>query len=500
MFQRLLIANRGEIAVRIIRAAAEMGIETVAVYSEADRLALHTRLADFAYPVGPPAAAESYLNIERILQAAKTAKAEAIHPGYGFLAENADFAQAVADAGLVFIGPSPQSIRDMGLKTRAREMMKAAGVPVTPGTETGVKAGQPAQEIAARLGFPVLIKAAAGGGGKGMRIVHNPEALTGAMEAASREAASAFGNPEVYMEKYLEGPRHIEIQVLADHHGRTIYLNERECSIQRRHQKVIEEAPSPVITPALRRKLGEAAVAAAQACNYYNAGTVEFLFDRHKNFYFMEMNTRLQVEHPVTEMTTGIDLVKEQIKIAAGEPLTLTQKDIKIHGHALECRVYAEDPLNDFLPSTGTIKYLQLPAGPGIRNDSGIYEGGEVSVYYDPLLSKLIAWGSSRKEAIERMKRALREYHLTGIRSNIPFLLQVMEHPDFLRGDFDTHFIADHFRPEAIARGPAELRKVAAIAAALSQNHGGQIMTNALASPRHADSPWLMSGRRAGLH
>ncbi len=500
MFKRILIANRGEIAVRIIRAAAEMGIESVAVYSEADRLALHTRRADFAYPIGPPPATESYLNIERILHAAKVSGAEAIHPGYGFLAENAEFAQAVADVGLVFIGPPPQAIRDMGSKTRARQMMKAAGVPVIPGTEKGVPVSSDAQAIAAEIGYPVLIKAAAGGGGKGMRIVPSPHELLSAMEAASREAASAFGDPEVYIEKYLEGPRHIEVQILADQHGNCVYVNERECSIQRRHQKVIEESPSPIVTPEIRKKLGEAAIAAARACGYFNAGTVEFLFDRHGNFYFLEMNTRLQVEHPVTEMTTGLDLVKEQIRIAAGEKLKLKQKDIGLRGHAIECRIYAEDPLNNFLPSTGQIKYLQLPSGPGIRNDSGIYEGGEVSVYYDPLLSKLITWGKDRPEAIERMKRALKEYHITGVRCNVSFCLLVMNHPAFAQGRFDTHFIADHFSPEDIARGPEDLRRVAAIAATLGQ---ALMAPNATPSPdgrTAAISPWLMAGRKAGLH
>ena len=500
MFKRILIANRGEIAVRIIRAAAEMGLEPVAVYSEADRLALHTRRADFAFPIGPPPATESYLNVERILDAARKSGAEAIHPGYGFLAENADFAQAVADAGLVFIGPPAQAIRAMGSKTRARRMMKAAGVPIIPGTEEGVPVTEAAHKIAADIGYPVLIKAAAGGGGKGMRIVQSPDELLKAMEAASREAASAFGDAEVYIEKYLEGPRHIEVQILGDQHGNFVYVNERECSIQRRHQKVIEESPSPVVTPEIRRKLGEAAIAAAKACGYANAGTVEFLFDRNRNFYFLEMNTRLQVEHPVTEMTTGIDLVKEQIQIAAGQKLKMKQKDIGINGHAIECRIYAEDPLNNFFPSTGTIKYLHLPSGPGIRNDAGIYEGGEVSVHYDPLLSKLIAWGQDRAEAIERMKRALKEYHISGVRSNISFCLLVMNHPAFAQGEFDTHFIANHFTPEDIARGPEELRQVAAIAAALAQNLTPRVPSPTPDGREPAVSPWLLAGRKAGLH
>ncbi|MCX6639856.1 MAG: acetyl-CoA carboxylase biotin carboxylase subunit [bacterium] len=498
LFKRILIANRGEIAVRIMRAAAEMNIETVAIYSDADRLALHTRLADYAYRVGPPPAVESYLNIDRILEVARQSGAEAIHPGYGFLAENADFAERVAAAGFVFIGPGPRAIRDMGLKTRARQIMKKAGVPVTPGTESAVQSKTAANKVADEIGYPVLIKAASGGGGKGMRLVEKPEDLPKAMDAAAREAASAFGDPQIYIEKYLESPRHIEVQILADHFGNTIYLNERECSIQRRHQKVIEEAPSPIITATLRKKLGEAAVAAAQACGYRNAGTIEFLFDKNLNFYFMEMNTRLQVEHPVTEMTTGIDLVKEQIRIAAGEKLKIKQEDVKISGHAMECRIYAEDPLNNFYPSVGQIRYLNPPAGPGIRIDSGVYELGEVNVYYDPMISKLVAWGNDRSEAINRMRRALREYHITGVRSNIPFCLLVMNHPAFVSGQFDTHFITDHFRSEDLARGPKELKKVAAIAAVLAAKC--QVNPSAPSENGHYEiSPWLTAGRQSSL-
>ena len=500
MFKRILIANRGEIAVRVIRGAAQMGIETVAVFSEADRLALHTRLADYAFPIGPPPAQDSYLNMDRLLEAAVKSGAEAIHPGYGFLAENPDFAARAAEAGFVFIGPSPQAIRSMGSKTIARALMKAAGVPVTPGTETGVTPGKEALKIAAQIGYPVLVKAAAGGGGKGMRIVAEPGELIPAMEASAREAASAFGDPEVYLEKYLDGPRHIEVQILADHYGHCVYLNERECSIQRRHQKVVEEAPSPIITPELRRQLGQTAVAAAKACGYTNAGTVEFLFDRQRQFYFLEMNTRLQVEHPVTEMTTGFDLVQEQIRIAAGERLAFSQKEVGLSGHAIECRIYAEDPLNNFFPSTGTIEYLHLPQGPGIRNDSGVFEAGEVTVYYDPLLSKLIAWGKDRSQALERMKCALEEYHLTGIRSNLSFLLLVMNHPKFVAGDFDTHFIADYFDPNDMADGSQEHRQVAAIAAALAHrlNHQSRVLPD---ESRHCtESSWLLAGRREGRH
>lgn len=498
-FKRILVANRGEIAVRIIRAAAEMGIETVAVYSDVDRLALHTRLADFAYRIGPPPATESYLDIDRVLEAAKKSGAEAIHPGYGFLAENADFAQRVADMGLVFIGPPPQAIRDMGLKTRARQIMMEADVPVIPGTESAVSVGKEAEEIARKIGYPVLIKAASGGGGKGMRIVEKPQDLLKSMEAASREAASAFADPQIYIEKYLENPRHIEVQVLADHHGNVIHLNERECSIQRRHQKVIEEAPSPIITPDLRNQIGQAAIAATKACGYTNAGTVEFLFDRHKKFYFLEMNTRLQVEHPVTEMTTGFDLVKEQIRIAAGEKLSFSQEEVKISGHAIECRIYAEDPLNNFYPSTGRIKYLHPPAGPGIRNDSGIFEGGEISVYYDPLVSKLVSWGRDRTEAIFRMKRALSEYHITGVRSNIPFCLLVMNHPEFAKGSIDTHFISDHVRIEDMAEGPEELKRIAAVAAVMANHFKQKIPALSPDGRIGSLSPWLTAGRKASL-
>ncbi len=499
MFRRILIANRGEIAVRIIRAAKEMGIETVAVYSDADRFALHTRLADFAYHIGPPPSSESYLVAERIIETALKSRAQAVHPGYGFLAENADFARAVQAAGLIFIGPPAQAIEDMGLKTRARKMMKNAGVPVTPGTESAVKPGKKAETAAARIGYPVLIKAASGGGGKGMRIVEKPEDLKSAMEAAAREAASAFGDPGIYIEKYLEGPRHIEVQLLGDQQGNYVYLNERECSIQRRHQKVIEEAPSPVITPDLRRKIGEAAVKAAKACGYFNAGTVEFLLDRHRNFYFMEMNTRLQVEHPVTEMTTGFDLVKAQIRVAAGEKLKWRQEDIPLDGHAIECRIYAEDPSNNFLPSTGKITHLEVPSGPGIRNDSGIFPGGEISVYYDPLISKLVAWGKDRREAIERMKRALDEYHISGVRSNISFCRFVMDHPAFVSGDFDTHFIADHFSPDVLVQQAAQSERAAAIAAVLTRHTQPKVIAPSQDGIRNAPSPWLAEGRKTGL-
>jgi len=464
---RILVSNRGEIAVRVIRACRELGITSVAVYSEVDRVALHTRLADEAYPIGPPPATESYLRIDKILEVARQAKVDAIHPGYGFLAENPNFARQVDEAGFIFIGPPAGAIEAMGSKTQARQMMKAAGVPVIPGAMEGITDDRIALEMAEQTGYPVLVKAAMGGGGKGMRVVSDSKELLQSMEAARRESKSAFGDATVYLEKYLEGPRHIEFQILADNHGNVIHLNERECSIQRRHQKVVEEAPSVIVTPEIRQEMGEAAKKAAQACGYRNAGTVEFLMDKHRNYYFLEMNTRLQVEHPVTEMTTGIDLVKEQIAIAEGHPLRFRQKDIPLRGHAIECRIYAEDCLAGFLPSTGRIKYLNPPDGPGIREDSGINEGGEISIYYDPMISKLIVWGADRKEAIRRMTRALMEYHLVGVKTTIPFCLAVMENPKFQSGDFDTHFVEQEFSGDYLEKSGKPLEPIIATGALL---------------------------------
>ncbi len=473
MFSKVLVANRGEIAVRIIRALRELGIPSVAVYSEADRGALHVRMADEAVFIGPPAALESYLRIDRILEAARSRGAAAIHPGYGFLSENADFAQACQDEGIVFIGPSAESIRKMGSKTSARKLAMEAGVPVVPGTESALRNPAEARRVAAGIGYPVLLKAAAGGGGKGMRRVDAEPALEAALRDASSEAGRAFSNDEIYIEKWLVEPRHIEIQILGDRHGNLIHLGERECSIQRRHQKVIEECPSPLVAthPDLRRRMGEAAIRAARAAGYYNAGTVEFLVDRNGEFYFLEMNTRLQVEHPVTEMVTGTDLVHLQLAIAAGRPLELRQDDISWRGAAIECRIYAEDPDNQFFPSPGRILSIYRPAGPGIRLDSGVYPGWTVPLDYDPLLAKMAVWAHSREAAIHRMLSALEEYYVAGIKTNISFFRQILLDDAFQRGELDTGFI-DEFL--ARRRGPRsapaeELLAVAALVAAVHE-------------------------------
>lgn len=438
MFKKILIANRGEIAVRVIRACHEMGIIAVAVYSQVDRTALHVRRADEAYLIGPAAAAESYLNIERVMDAARRCGADAIHPGYGFLSENPRFAQACRDARIKFIGPPPESMELMGSKTRARKQMEKAGVPFVPGTSHGVQSLSEARETAARLGYPVMLKAAAGGGGKGMRLVAGEGEFASALESAQSEALRAFGDGEVYLEKAITNPRHIEMQILADEHGNTFYLGERECSVQRRHQKVLEESPSPAATRELREKMGHIAVRAAQAAGYTNAGTVEFLADNSGNFYFLEMNTRLQVEHPVTELTTGLDLVQWQIRIATGEKLPLRQEDIKLRGHAIECRIYAEDPDNNYFPSPGKITALSEPSGPGIRLDSGIYEGWNVPLEYDPMLAKLVGYGEDREQAIGRIRRALDEYFVAGVKTNLPLFRRILSNPDFLAGHTDT--------------------------------------------------------------
>jgi acetyl-CoA carboxylase biotin carboxylase subunit len=472
MFKKILIANRGEIALRVIRACRELGVRAVAVYSEADRLAPHVLEADEAYPIGPSPSAESYLRADKLIEVALRAGCEAIHPGYGFLAERAPFAAAVEAGGLVFIGPSAFAIEAMGDKTEARRRMMEAGVPVVPGTAEPLADVAAAEREAERIGFPVMLKAAAGGGGKGMRAVSSPAELPRAFEAASHEALSAFGDGSVYLEKYLDGPRHIEIQVLADGQGTTLYLAERECSIQRRHQKMVEEAPSPVLTPELRRRMGEAAVAAAAAVGYRNAGTIEFLF-QNGEFYFLEMNTRIQVEHPVTELITGIDLVQWQIRIAAGERLPFTQDDVRLEGHAIECRITSEDPRQNFLPSTGRVELLQLPGGPGVRWDGGIAEGYEVSLFYDPLLGKLITYAPDRERAIERMKRALTELRIVGLETSTPFHLRVMDEPDFRRGTIDIRYLEKH--PELLAETPDEaVLRAAALAAALLEEQERQ--------------------------
>jgi len=448
--KKILVANRGEIALRIMRTARRMGIQTVAVYSEADRDAPHVRFADEAYCLGPAPSAESYLRSDLILEVARRTGTDGIHPGYGFLSEQAAFAEAVTAAGIRFIGPPPQAIEVMGNKLAAKAAVIPFDIPMVPGSKDAVTDLDEARAIADRIGYPVLLKASAGGGGKGMRIVERPGDLESMLARASSEALSSFGDGSVFIEKYVLSPRHIEVQVLADHYGQVLYLFERECSIQRRHQKVVEEAPSSFVTPEVRRAIGEAAVRVARACSYTNAGTVEFLMDADRNFYFLEMNTRLQVEHPVTELITGLDLVEWQIRIAGGEPLPFRQEDLHIQGHAIEMRVYAEDPENQFLPGVGTLYRYREPSGEGIRVDSGFTEGMEVPIYYDPMLSKLIAWGKDRPEAIQRMRQALLDYDIEGVTHNLPFGLFVMDHERFRSGNFDTHFIDDHFRPEMI--------------------------------------------------
>ncbi len=465
--RKLLVANRGEIAVRVIRTCRERGIPTVAVFSEADAGALHVRMADEAYPVGPAPSSESYLVGERILEVARRAGADAIHPGYGFLSENAGFAEACAEADVTFVGPPPAAIRAMGDKTEARKLMEQAGLPMAPGTVDAVASVAEAVEAAEGIGFPVLVKAAAGGGGKGMRAVHDPAEIERAVQQAQSEAESAFGDGRVYVEKLLVGPRHIEFQILADQHGNVVHLFERECSVQRRHQKVVEEAPSAVLTPELRAAMGEAAVEAARACGYVGAGTVEFLLDGDGSFYFLEMNTRLQVEHPVTEWITGLDLVAEQLRIAEGEPLGYTQADLVIHGHAVESRVYAEDVAAGFLPAPGPLLRHRPPAGFGVRVDAGVEEGDEIPIHYDPMVSKLTTWGPTRAEAIARMDRALAEYDVAGVETTIPFCRFVMQHPAFRAGDFDTGFVGEHFAPEDLHPEDPALERAAAVAAAL---------------------------------
>jgi acetyl-CoA carboxylase biotin carboxylase subunit len=464
VFKKILIANRGEIAVRVIRACRELGIRSVAVFSEVDRASLHVTQADEAYSIGAAAASESYLNIPKIIAVAKRSGVEAIHPGYGFLSENAKFAQACADAGVKFIGPTAAAMEKMGSKTRARQTIANAGIPFVPGIERGLASVDEALQVAERIGYPVMLKAAAGGGGKGMRLVPTPEEMRAALESAQSEAQRAFGDGEVYMEKAIIDPRHIEVQVLADEHGHTVYLGERECSTQRRHQKVVEEAPSPVVGPEMRHQMGQVAVRVAEAAGYTNAGTVEFLVDQEKNFYFLEMNTRLQVEHPVTELVTGLDLVQLQIRIATGEPLPFTQDQVQLRGHAIECRIYAEDPENNFFPSPGRISLLLQPSGPGIRRDSGVYEGWVVPMEYDPLLAKLIGYGADRKEAISRLRRALNEYFVGGIKTNLSLFRRIFDDPDFIAGRIDTGYL-DRLLKTSEPKEDGEHADIAAIAA-----------------------------------
>ncbi len=466
---KLLVANRGEIALRVLRSAKEMGIATVAIYSEADRHALHVRYADEAVCVGPPASAQSYLRGDKILEVCRELGVDAIHPGYGFLSENAGFARAVRAAGLIFVGPSPEAMELMGSKLAAKAAVAKYGIPMVPGTEEAITDVPAAKIIAGEVGFPILIKASAGGGGKGMRVVNNADEFEEQMQLAVSEATSAFGDGSVFIEKYIGSPRHIEIQVLGDEHGHIVHLFERECSIQRRHQKVIEEAPSAVLTPELRAQMGQCAVDVARACDYTGAGTVEFLLDENQHFYFLEMNTRLQVEHPVTEQITGLDLVKEQIRVAQGEPLAFTQAELTITGHALELRVYAEDPQNNFLPDIGTLTTYVRPQGPGVRVDDGFEQGMEIPIYYDAMIAKLVTFGADRAEAIARMLRAIDEFEITGIETTLGFGRYVLQHPAFVSGHFDTNFIRDHFPAGALApAGPAEATaKVAAALGAL---------------------------------
>jgi pyruvate carboxylase subunit A len=449
MFKKVLIANRGEIAIRIMRACRELGISTVAVYSEADKNALFAKYADEAYMIGPAPSSQSYLNMEAIIAVTKESGAEAIHPGYGFLSENPTFAKRCEEEGIVFIGPPSEVIAEMGSKIRARNLMMKAGVPVVPGTKDAVEDVNKAMEVAEKIGYPVLIKASAGGGGIGMKVVHSRDDFEAALSSTRQMAGSAFGDSSVFIEKYVEEPRHIEIQILADAYGNTLYLSDRECSIQRRHQKLIEEAPSPIMTPKLRAKMGEAAVRVAKAIGYVNAGTVEFLYSKG-NFYFLEVNTRLQVEHGITEMVTGIDIVREQIRIACGKKLELSQKDIVIDGHAIECRINAEDPFNDFAPSPGKILRYRSAGGPGVRVDSGVHTGYTISPYYDSMISKLCVWARTRDVAIARMERALYEYVVVGVKTNIPFHKAVMRNPAFRKGDLTTGFIEDQKILEAV--------------------------------------------------
>ena len=502
--KKILIANRGEIAVRILKACREMAIPTVAVFSEADREALHVQLADEAVCIGPPSPMESYLVMDALLDAAARTGADAVHPGYGFLAENAGFAERCAGAGLVFIGPSPGAIRSMGNKVEARKIMEAAGVPVVPGTTGSADAFDRLVEDARGIEPPLFVKAAAGGGGKGMRLVKRREDLASTLEAATREAAAAFGDGTVYIEKYVENPRHIEIQVLADREGNTVHLFERECSIQRRHQKIVEETPSTTLDPDLRARMGAAAVAAARAVGYENAGTVEFLFDdSNRSFFFLEMNTRIQVEHPVTELTTGVDLVKAQIRIARGETLGLNQEDLVQRGHAIECRIYAEEAARGFIPSTGRILRLREPSGPGIRNDTGIYEGYEVTPHYDPILSKLVVWDEDREAAIAKMDAALRDYVILGIRTSILFLRDVLAHPAFRDGETRTDFIERHMkdwtdagrRPED-GKPPIEVLAAAVLAESLGGSEAG-VHGNGGAGNAKRPTPWDTTGRWA---
>ena len=505
--QKVLIANRGEIALRVIRTCKDLGIETVAVYSEADAASPHVLMADESVLIGPAESSQSYLVIDKILDAAKTTGADAIHPGYGFLSENAEFSRRCGEEGIIFIGPKPKAISMMGDKTKARELMAKANVEFPPGTEKELEDVEEAREIAKEIGFPVLVKAAAGGGGKGMRIVHEEKDFDSSIRAAQSEARNAFGDDRVYIEKYLENPRHVEFQIIADDHGNVLHLFDRECSVQRRHQKVVEEAPCSILSNEMRSEMAEAAKAAARACDYLGAGTIEFLVDKHRNFYFLEMNTRLQVEHPVTELITGLDLVKLQLLVAEGAELPMKQEEITMQGHAIECRIYAEDPAENFLPSTGTLERHRMPSGPGVRVDSGVEEGQTISVNYDPMISKLCVFAENREIAIERMKRALVEYEIAGCRTTIPFCHFVMEHEAFRSGEYDTHFVPNFFEPAEMALwSQADDTEIKAIAAALLKQYDKEDSEPASAATKGSDgsaqshtSGWWRQRRQASV-
>ncbi len=488
---KILVANRGEIALRVMRSCKEMGIKTVAVFSEADRNAPFVRFADEAICIGPPPSNQSYLKGDKIIEVAKRLGVDGIHPGYGFLSENAEFAAAVAKAGITFIGPSPEAMDMMGDKLSAKAAAKSYKIPMVPGSEGAISDVKEGKKIANETGFPLLIKASAGGGGKGMRIVENIDEFEEQMKMAVSEATSAFGDGSVFIEKYVAGPRHIEIQVMADNHGNICYLFERECSVQRRHQKVIEEAPSSVLTPEIREAMGKCAVDVARACKYSGAGTVEFLLDENMKFYFLEMNTRLQVEHPVTEMITGVDLVKEQIRVARGEKLSFTQADLKINGHSVEVRVYAEDPTNNFLPDIGKLVTYRRPQGTGVRVDDGMEEGMDIPIYYDPMIAKLVTWGQNREEAIDRMIRAIDEYRISGVETTLSFCRFALEHNAFRSGDFDTHFIKKYFRPEMLKSARKEEEEIAALVS--SWWISGQKKTKKVVSEQAGFSAWKIN-------
>ncbi len=499
MIKKVLVANRGEIAVRVMRTCREMGITSVAVYSDADRKSLHVRYADEAYHIGPSPSNESYLMIDKIIAAAKKSKADAIHPGYGFLSENAVFSERCKKEGIIFIGPDASSISTMGDKITARITISKAGVPVVPGTKEPLTSEEDALKVIKKIGLPVMIKASAGGGGKGMRLVKNEKDILSSYRGARSEVKAAFGNNAVYIEKYIESPHHIEFQILADQHGNAVHLFERECSVQRRHQKVVEETPSPLMNPKVRTEMGKHAVAAAKACGYHGAGTIEFIVDDNLNYYFLEMNTRLQVEHPITERVVGIDLVREQINIANGQKLSFKQADLSQNGHSIECRIYAEDPDNNFMPSPGVIQHITEPLGFGVRHDGYVYEGYEIPIYYDPLISKLIVWGKTRDEAIARMKRALHSYKITGVKTSIKFLEKIMNCPDFIEGNYNTHFIEKNkafLEEKEQCKGDC---KAIAIITAFMDYHNRIAKSQQSASNGNSATNWKMINRKKSI-